>query len=169
MSLRRDFGAWCLRGFRESDLESLCRHANNPRVSAQLRDRFPYPYTREDGLRWLEAVRDQEVVWAIATEDELIGAVGLVLQEDVYRRSAEIGYWLGEPYWGRGIATEAVREVTRHALEELGLIRVFAQIFETNPASMRVLEKAGYVREGRMRKAVVKRGRVLDQLLYART
>lgn len=136
-----------------------------------MRDRFPHPYTREDGRRWLDFVlgQESELIWAIANEEELNGAVGLILQDDVYRRSAEIGYWLGEPYWGQGIMTEAVREVTRFAFEELDLIRVFAQIFETNLASCRVLEKAGYALEGRMRRAVVKRGRVLDQLLYSRT
>ena len=104
----------------------------------------------------------------IAPEEELIGVVGLTFQEDVYRRSAEIGYWLGEPFWGRGLATEAVIDATRMAFERFDLIRLFAQVFETNPASCRVLEKAGYVLEGRLRHSVVKKGRVLDQLLYAR-
>jgi ribosomal-protein-alanine N-acetyltransferase len=107
-------------------------------------------------------------LWVIAPEDDLVGAVGLTLQEDVYRRSAEIGYWLGEPFWGRGLATEAVLDATRIAFERFDIVRVFARVFETNPASCRVLEKAGYVLEGRMRRAVVKGGWVLDQFLYAR-
>ena len=152
------------------DLDAICRHADNPRVSAQLRDLFPSPYSREDGRRWIEHVRslDPETVWSIATDEEVIGAVGLHLQQDVYRRSAEIGYWLGEPFWGRGIATLAVAAVTRIAFERLDMIRVYATVFETNPASCRVLEKCGYVLEGRLRRSVVKGGRILDHLLYAR-
>jgi len=100
-------------------------------------------------------------------QEGLVGTIGLRLGDDVYRHSAEIGYWLGEEAWGRGIGTEAVRIVTRWGFENFGLLRIHAYVFEANGASQRVLEKVGYQLEGRMRNAVVKGGRVMDQLIYA--
>ncbi len=105
--------------------------------------------------------------FAIEVEGEAAGSIGLELGEDVARRSAEIGYWLGEAHWGRGIATEAVRTVTAYGFEQLDLVRIFANVFAWNPASMRVLEQAGYVLEGRLRSAVTKDGETIDQLAYA--
>ena len=96
-----------------------------------------------------------------------VGGIGILLQEDVHRRSAEIGYWLGEDYWGRGIVTEAVRRVTDWAFENFDLCRIFAHVFAWNPASMRVLEKAGYEYEGRLRQSVTKDGQTIDQVIYA--
>lgn len=106
--------------------------------------------------------------FAIASPTEMIGGVGLTFGSDVYRRSAEIGYWLGEPFWGRGITTAAVIAVTDYAFAEHDVVRVEAAVFESNPASARVLEKAGYVLEGRLRKSVTKDGHTLDELMYAR-
>ncbi len=100
--------------------------------------------------------------------NEVIGGIGLTLQRDVHRRSAEIGYWLGEPFWGRGIAAEALAAVSEYAFAEHDLVRLFACVYEGNPASARVLEKAGYVCEGRLRKSVTKAAQTLDQFLYAR-
>jgi len=96
-----------------------------------------------------------------------IGAIGLHLKKDVRRLTAELGYWLGEEFWGRGIATEAVRAVTAHVFARFDLVRLYAGVFEENHASMRVLEKAGYTREARLRKAVIKAGRTIDLFLYA--
>ncbi len=158
-----------IRSYRHADLRSLIRHANNPRVAENLRDRFPHPYTERDGREWLAVAMQQEpeTNFAIAVDGELVGTIGLHVGDDVYRQSAEIGYWLGEDYWGRGIATEAVSVLTDWAFANLGLLRIYALVFEANPASVKVLEKAGYSLEGRMRSAVVKRGRVMDQLLLA--
>ena len=105
--------------------------------------------------------------YAIASDEEAIGGIGLRWQQDVHRRSAEIGYWVGEPFWGQGIATKAVRALTEYAFVNPGLIRIYASVFELNPASARVLEKAGYTYEGRLRKSVTKDGITIDQLLYA--
>ena len=99
----------------------------------------------------------------------MIGGIGLELGSDIFQRSAEMGYWLGEPFWGRGIATEAVRAITNYAFSTFNLCRIYAGVFEWNPASMRVLEKAGYICEGRLKKSVFKDGRVIDQFLYAMT
>ena len=105
----------------------------------------------------------------IKDRGEAAGSIGFVVQPDVHRLSAEIGYWLGEAYWGRGIATEALRAVTAFAFEAHGLVRLFAGVFAWNTASMRVLEKAGYVREGVLTQSAIKDGRVIDQVLYAIT
>ena len=134
-----------------------------------LRDRFPYPYTDRDARNWLDCIvgHQPETNFAISVAGEAVGGIGFILQPDVARRSVEIGYWLGEKFWGRGIATEAVVAVTDHAFANHDLCRVYAHVFEWNRASARVLEKAGYELEGRMRKSVTKDGQTIDQLMYA--
>lgn len=166
-----DCGPCRVRAWRWEDEPSLARHADDREVSRRLRDSFPHPYTREDARRFIGFARGQEprTTFAIAVDGEAVGGIGLRLGQEVERRSAEIGYWLGRAFWGRGIATAAVRGLTGFAFEAFGLTRVFAVPFENNPASMRVLEKCGYLREGVMRRSVVKDGVVMDQILYAIT
>ncbi|MGE5800096.1 MAG: GNAT family N-acetyltransferase [Syntrophaceae bacterium] len=158
-----------IRSWRPEDIPSLVRHANNRRVWRNLKDRFPHPYTPADGEQWIRQATDAtpETHFAIAIGGEAVGGIGLDLQCDVFRRSAEIGIWLGEAYWGRGIATEAVRALTEYGLTQFDLCRIFAGVFEWNPASMRLLEKAGYSLEGCLRKSVTKDGQTIDQMLYA--
>jgi ribosomal-protein-alanine N-acetyltransferase len=158
-----------VRGWRASDLDSLVAHANNRNVWINVRDRFPFPYTRAAGEDWLRSACNQEpeTHFAIEVDGAAVGGIGFTLQEDVEFRSAEIGYWLGEKFWGRGITTEAVRAVTDYAIREHKLCRMYALLFEWNPASARVLEKAGYTLEGRLRKSATKAGKTIDQLLYA--
>ena len=158
-----------LRPLRESDAPALAAHANDRDVWRNLRDAFPHPYALEDAIAYVAHVRrdPRPIVFGIVVDGEAAGTIGLVPGDDIARATAEIGYWLGRRHWGRGIATEAVRAVTRHAVATLGLHRVFAVPFVHNAASCRVLEKAGYVREGRMRRSAVKDGDVLDQWLYA--
>jgi len=158
-----------VRSWEWRDREAIVRYANNRNVSINLRDRFPYPYTDRDARNWLDAVvgLEPETNFAIDVAGEAVGGIGYTMQYDVDRRSAEIGYWLGEEFWGRGIATEAVIVVTSHAFANHDLCRVFAHVFDWNPASARVLEKAGYAFEGRMRKSVTKEGQTIDQLMYA--
>jgi RimJ/RimL family protein N-acetyltransferase len=163
-------GSCEIRDLSPLDAPALAKHANNRRISLQLRDAFPYPYSAADAadfLGWVCAEEPRDA-FAIATPEELIGVISLHRGADVYRRSAEVGYWLAEPWWGRGIATRAVRALTDWAFESLDLVRIFAGVFETNPASARVLEKAGFQIEGRMRRHVTKEGRTFDQLVYAR-
>ena len=150
-------------------MPSLTLHANNRRVWETLRDRFPHPYTRADALAFVRRVRSAlpETSFAIEVDGSAVGGIGFMLQHDVERVSAEIGYWLGEPYWGRGICTEALRAVTAYAIERHELTRVLAVPFAHNAASQRVLEKAGFQREGHMRRSAIKDGRICDQLLYA--
>lgn len=158
-----------VRSWRDDDLASLVSQANNRNIWLNLRDRFPNPYTRRDGRAFLHAVQAQrlETSFAIAVEGAAIGSIGFVPLSDVERVSAEIGYWIGEPFWGRGIATEALVAVTRYAIETHGLTRIFALPFAWNEASCRVLEKAGYVLEARLRRSAIKDGRIVDQMQYA--
>lgn len=158
-----------VRSWRATDLEPLVRNANNRNIWINLRDRFPYPYGHGDGRRFIRAARKMapETFFAIAVEGEAVGGIGYVLQHDVERVSAEVGYWLGEPFWGRGITSEALAAVTRYAIEQHQLTRLFAVPFAYNTASCRVLEKAGYVVEGRLRRSAIKDGQVVDQFQYA--
>jgi RimJ/RimL family protein N-acetyltransferase len=162
-------GEWLIRSYEEHDVAALVKHANNRNVSIHLRDAFPYPYTRLHAKAWIDAALSQEIEthFAIASARELIGGIGFLLQADVYRKSAEIGYWVAEPYWGRGIATLAVRAMTDYAFARCDLVRLYACVFEGNPGSERVLQKAGYVCEARLRKCVLKENRFLDQMIYA--
>jgi [ribosomal protein S5]-alanine N-acetyltransferase len=158
-----------VRPWTSTDAASLQRHANNRNVSIRLRDRFPFPYEMEHAqtfLGWLVS-QPSPTVWAIEVDGEASGGIGIERQSDVERVSAEIGYWLGEQVWGRGIATEALRAVTANAFTRYDLTRIFAVPFADHPASIRVLEKAGYVREGVMRQSAIKDGRIHDQALYA--
>jgi RimJ/RimL family protein N-acetyltransferase len=134
-----------------------------------LRDRFPHPYTAADAERWIRQATQAtpETHFAIAVAEEAVGGVGLDLKTDVHRRSAELGFWLGEAFWGRGIATEVARAMTDFAFSNFDLCRVYAEVFEWNPASVRVLEKVGYSFEGRLRKSVTKDGQTIDQMVYA--
>jgi ribosomal-protein-alanine N-acetyltransferase len=168
--VRIEFGAYCVRDWAAGDAHSLARYADNRRVVRWLRDRFPYPYTRWDAEAFLIAVGEQSVrtTFAIATDDEAIGGIGLEFGADVHRFTAELGYWLGEPFWGRGIMTDAVRCFTAWTFENLEVYRIHAMVFAGNRASARVLEKAGFVQEGRLRANVFKDGQIMDQLLYAK-
>lgn len=159
-----------VRRWRMSDADALVRHANNIRVAQHLRDRFPHPYTRRhalDFLRFSTSPSDSANL-AIDVGGEAVGAVGYVPGTDVERYSAEIGYWLGEDYWGRGIATEALLLVTAHVFEALNMLRLYALPFADNAGSIRVLEKAGYVCEAILRSSSVKQGVPRDQALYAK-
>lgn len=158
-----------VRSWQPKDLKSLVEYANNRKIWINLRDGFPHPYTRSDGREFLRRMRvaHPETTFAIAVDGEAVGAIGFVIKEDVERVSAEVGYWLGERFWGRGIATEALIAVTAHAIQTHGLTRLYAVPFAWNVASCRVLEKAGYTLEGRLRRSAIKDGTLTDQLQYA--
>jgi RimJ/RimL family protein N-acetyltransferase len=160
-----------IRDWREGDQASLVRHANNRKIWQNVRDAFPHPYTPMDAEDWIRKASSDDPITSFAIEvDHLaVGGIGLVLQADIFRRSAEIGYWLGEDYWGLGIVTEAVKAFTDWGFANFDLSRIYAGVFEWNPASARVLEKAGFEFEGRMKKAVIKEGRTGDELIYAIT
>lgn len=167
MELRTD--GCTLRRLRPGDAASLARHADNRKIWLNLRDLFPHPYKLADAESFIAraAVEDPLVTFGIDVSGEAVGCIGLRLGTDVERYSAEVGYWLGEEYWRRGITTGALRVITAYAFEELGLVRVFAVPFAHNAASAVVLERAGYQLEGTLRQSAVKDGRVLNQFVYA--
>lgn len=159
-----------LRHWTVRDKASLVRYANNRKIWMSLRDAFPHPYTEASAEAFLEMVGRQDPVtfFAIATSDEAIGGIGVSIGADVHRRTAELGYWLAEPFWGRGIVSEAVSAFTDYAFDQFDLVRIHAEPYAVNAASCRVLEKSGYVAEGLMRSNAIKDGRLLDQWLYAK-
>lgn len=165
-----DGGSCRLRPWRAGDLDDLVAAADDERVSRGLRDHFPWPYTRADGAAWLADCAGPRDDWRFAIEHEgrAIGGLGFRPGRDIHRHTAEVGYWLGVAYWGRGLAAAALRTALPRAAEHFRLLRIAAGVFADNPASMRVLEKTGFAREGVLRAAVVKRGVVLDLYLYAR-
>lgn len=162
-------GPCTVRAWTRADAAALVRHANDREVWRNLRDRFPHPYTDADAEQWLTWVTTAEPVtnFAIEVHGEAVGGIGFTIGEDVHHRVAEIGFWLGRSCWGRGIATEAVRAVTALAFARFELVRIAAHVFAWNAASMRVLEKAGYALEARLRNAVTKDGATTDLLIYA--
>ncbi|HSL89186.1 MAG TPA: GNAT family protein [Ignavibacteriaceae bacterium] len=163
------FGEYKIRSYENSDIDALIKYANNVNVSRWLMNTFPFPYTTDEAVIWLAncAAQDPETNFAIADDKELIGAIGLKLFDDVFIHNAEIGYWLGEPFWGKKIITNAVKEMTKFGFNNFNLNRIFANVFEGNPASASVLENCGYSLEGILKKAVFKKGKFLDQYIYA--
>jgi ribosomal-protein-alanine N-acetyltransferase len=160
-----------IRPWRLDDAESLVKHANNRKVWIALRDIFPHPYTIEDANTFLKSVINSEPVtlFCVEANGAAVGGIGIRIGTDVHRRTAELGYWLGEEFWRRGIMTEAVAAFTDFCFENFQLRRIHAEPFANNPASARVLEKAGFTVEGRLKNNVLKDGELLDSLLYART
>ncbi len=158
-----------IRSWRTTDVKPLSKYANNKKIWLNLRDAFPHPYTPADAEAFIKSAgsKDPETFFAITREDEVIGSIGYKLNTDVERVSTEIGYWLGEQFWGKGIMTEVVCALTRYAIEQHQLTRVYAMPFEWSHGSCRVLEKAGFELECRMRKSAIKEGKIIDQFLYA--
>jgi [ribosomal protein S5]-alanine N-acetyltransferase len=159
-----------LRHWRQDDVTALAALANDRRIWQGLRDAFPHPYSEEDGRRFvaMAAAMSPQTFFAIEVGGVLAGGIGYTLHADVERIAAEVGYWIGVPFWGRGVATAALSALTRHAFAtHPELRRLWAVPYAPNTASARVLEKCGYRREARLRQSVIKDGHVLDQFLYA--
>lgn len=158
-----------LRPWQPTDVDSLVEHANNLNVARFLQNQFPFPYTREQGLKFIERVSNASPahIFAIEVEGKAVGGIGIHPQSDIFCKNAELGYWLGEKYWGRGIITTAVEKTIPLAFETCDINRIFARPFGNNPASARVLEKAGFVLEARLKNTIFKFGEYLDELIYA--
>jgi ribosomal-protein-alanine N-acetyltransferase len=165
-----DLGDLRVRDWRRDDLDSLLRYANNEKIAANLRDQFPHPYTRREGIEYLNYVRAMDVPTSFAVEfgGEAVGGIGFKRGSDIARLSMEMGYWLGEPFWGRGLTTRGVTAASDWAFDNYKVVRIFAMAFAQNLASIRVLEKSGFECEGTMRRSAIKNGVILDQLLYAK-
>lgn len=162
-------GDFLLRDWRMEDAPSIVRYGDNRKIWLNLRDGFPNPYTLRDAEAYIQSANETQPksVFAIATAQEAIGSIGLAPGGDVHRFTAEMGYWLAEPFWGRGIMTNAVKSMVSYAINDLKLHRISAEPYTTNPASARVLEKAGFVLEGILRSSVFKNGKILDQFIYS--
>jgi len=156
-----------LRKFRESDLASLVKYANNYNIAKFLTNQFPHPYNEDDGRKFLsKAVSDDSGIFAIDIDGEAVGAIGIFPQSDIHEKNAEMGYWLAEPFWGNGITTQAIREMVEYGFKTFNIIQIYARPYSANPASQRVLEKAGFVCEARLKNAVYKHGNYMDELIY---
>ena len=162
---------WNLRKWELGDAPAVAKYADNPRIACNLRDAFPQPYTLADAQWYIGDCMEKEgsgqFCCAIVVDGEAAGSVGVFRGSDVYCKSGELGYWLAEPYWGRGIMTEAVMQVCTAAFDKLDILRIHAEPFARNQGSRRVLEKAGFTLEGVLHNSVYKNGEVLDSCLYA--
>ena len=160
-----------IREWKESDASSLASVLSNKKILENLRDGVPYPYTEQDALNYIQAMKNSDkndvFVFAVVADDKVVGNVGADRQENVHRRTAELGYYLGEEYWGRGIMTEAVKKTCAYIFEHSDIIRIFAETYADNVGSCRVLEKAGFTCEGVLRKAAEKSGVIKDVKMYA--
>lgn len=158
-----------IRDWRRKDEDAIVLHANDKEIWRNLTDRFPFPYTKKDARDWIDFnVQSRPPMnFAIEIDGEAVGGIGIAVHNDVRRRTAEIGYWLGKKYWGRGVVTECLAAFSEHSFKNHDLCRLEASVFEWNPASMRVLEKAGYECEARLKKAATKDGQTIDLIIYA--
>lgn len=160
-----------IRKWNYEDAKSLALAADNPNVAKNLRNAFPHPYRLEDAEWYVNDCishgEEHQMERTIEVDGKAAGGIGISVKDDVYEKSAELGYWLSEDYWGRGIMTEAVQEICREAFKTFDIVRIFAEPFADNAASRKVLEKAGFTCEGTMRKGVYKNGQIHSYCMYS--
>ncbi len=160
-----------IRAWRMEDAPYLAEAVNNKKIQNNLRDGLPFPYTAKDAEEFITAMLDADkektYAFAITVDDRAIGSIGVFRRENIHSRTAEMGYYLSEPYWGLGLGTSAVKQVSRLIFETTDIIRIFAEPFSYNIASCRVLEKSGFSLEGVLKKNAVKNGMIIDMKLYA--
>jgi RimJ/RimL family protein N-acetyltransferase len=171
MLLRTELTGCSLRPWQLEDKSALIRHANSKKVWRNLTEMFPHPYTEADAEHWLSISNQASpsIHFAIEVASEAIGGIGVIAGEGIARRTGQFGYWLGEAHWGKGIATAAARAMVAHVFSASHFARLEAPVFEWNPASMRVLEKVGFAREGVLKRSVSKDGQLIDSVMYAIT
>ena len=161
-----------IRKWKMSDAAELAAVISNKKIQDNLRDGLPFPYTEQDGTAFISemlcADTNETFAFAITAEDKVIGSIGIFRQGNIHRQTAELGYYIAEEYWGKGLMTEAVNQICEYVFNESDIIRIYAEPFAHNTASCRVLEKAGFQYEGTLRKNAVKNGRVIDMKMYAR-
>jgi len=160
-----------IREWNRADAADLAEALNNKKILDNLRDGIPYPYTEKDAKQFirtmLTAEKDRQYAFAITCDGKVIGSIGTFRKDNVHKLTAELGYYIAEPYWGKGIVTEAVRQVCAHVFAHTDIVRIFAEPFADNAASCRVLEKADFQLEGVLRQNAVKNGQIRDVKLYA--
>ena len=166
--MKIDLGHFCIRTYKKKDAKSLAKQANNIKIWRNLQDRFPHPYTYTDAEWWIGEVMKESprTNFVIAIDEKVVGGIGFILKKDVYRKTLEIGYWLGEEYWGKGIMTKAVKLMINYGFENFEVIRIEARVFSWNKGSMRVLEKAGFKKEAILKNSFIKQGKVGDEHVY---
>jgi RimJ/RimL family protein N-acetyltransferase len=159
-----------LREWKRSDADALAAIANNKKIWDNVRDRLPYPYTKKDAKEWLELVKKQKTVttFCIEVDGNLAGSIGVTLKDDVYRKTVELGYFIAEEYWGRGIATEAIRQMVSYVRKEFDIVRIYAEVFEYNKGSMKALEKNGFYLECIRKRGAFKNNVVLDDHVWVK-
>ena len=161
-----------IRKWRLTDAKDLAAALSNQKILDNLRDGLPYPYTEQDGQDFISAMlaadEDKTFAFAITVDEKVIGSIGAFRQGNIHRLTAELGYYIAEEYWDKGIMTEAVKQLCDYVFSHTDIIRIFAEPFAYNSASCRVLEKAGFQYEGTLRNNAVKNGKVLDMKMYAR-
>ncbi|MDQ3051983.1 MAG: GNAT family N-acetyltransferase [Bacteroidota bacterium] len=159
-----------LRPFNAHDSASLVKYANNYRIAQFMTNQFPHPYTEESARAFINfATRDNPLhIFAIDIDGQSVGGIGIHPQSDIYSKNAELGYWLAEPFWGKGIITEAVRQMVTYGFKNFDVTRIFARPFGTNSASQKVLEKAGFKLEAKLENTLFKNGEFIDELIYAK-
>lgn len=149
-----------IRKWKLSDAEDLAAALSNTKIQNNLRDGLPYPYTEKDGTEYitdmLSADEDQTFAFAVTADSKVVGSIGVFRQENIHRQTGELGYYIAEEYWGKGIMTEAVKQICAYVFDKSDMIRIFAEPFAYNAASCRVLEKAGFQYEGTLRNNAVK-------------
>lgn len=158
-----------LRPWNLSDLDSLVKYANNWNIAKNMTDKFPFPYSKSSGRAFIElATQDDPIhIFAIDIDGLAVGGIGIHPQDDIHRKNAELGYWLAEPFWGQGIISHAIHQAVNFAFATYDIDRVFARPFGTNAASQKVLEKNGFLLEGRFEKTLFKNNEYQDELIYA--
>lgn len=158
-----------LRPFTLEDIPQLTKHANNPKIAANLTNQFPYPYTAQHAEKFISMAMSHQPtrIFTIDINGEASGGIGVHPQEDVYCKNAELGYWLAEPYWGNGIITEAIKQMIEYGFSNFAITRIYARPFSTNIASQRVLEKVGMTKEAVLKNAFYKNGIYLDEIIYS--
>jgi len=157
-----------LRPWKDSDLDSLVKYASNKDIAKYLTNTFPYPYTAEDGKKFIEFTKSFDPIHSLAIiiEGKAIGGIGIHQKEDVYSKNAEIGYWLAEPFWGKGIMSKAIVEAIDYGFKTFDIDRIFGSVFEPNTGSQKVLEKCGFIFEAKFERTVYKNGEFLNELIY---
>ena len=158
-----------LRPYQLADAKELAIKANNPKIARYLTDGFPHPYTEQHAIEFIQKSQAQSPtqVFAIIVNDELVGGIGIHPQEDIMRLNAELGYWVAEDFWGKGIATEAIQQIVTYAFHNFEILRIFARPFGSNVGSQRVLEKCGFKLEASIAKNIIKGEIIEDELIFA--
>ncbi len=161
-----------IRKWKLSDAKDLASVISNKKIQDNLRDGLPYPYTEQDATDYISAMLSEDenetFAFAITTDNKAIGSIGAFRQKNIHKHTAEIGYYIAEEYWGKGLMTEAVKQICSYIFDKSNIVRIYAEPFSYNKASCRVLEKAGFLYEGTLRSNAIKNGKTIDMLMYSR-